>query len=109
MKLKFFIFCPDDEQVINNIINAAAEAGAGVIGHYSHNAFIIKGQGNWKPEAGSNPTIGKVGEITRANEVKIEMECPEEKAIAVSEAIKNVHPYEKVKVDFIRLEDVKKD
>lgn len=107
MKLKFFVFCPDDEKIISNIINAASAAGAGQIEGYSHCAFIIKGQGNWRSPAGSNPTIGKAGEITRANEVKIEMECSEEKAIAVSEAIRKVHPYEKLKIDFIRLEDVK--
>lgn len=107
MKLKIFVYCPGEEKVINNIINAAAEAGAGVIGHYSHNAFIIKGQGNWKPEVGSDPTIGKVGEITRVNEVKIEMECPAEKAKVVESAIKRVHPYEEVEIEFIKLEDIK--
>lgn len=105
MKLKFFVFCPDDEKVINEVINAASEAGAGQIEGYTHCAFIIKGQGNWKSPIGSNPTIGKAGEMTRASEVKIEMECPAEKAKAVSEAIKKVHPYEKVEVDFVRLED----
>jgi hypothetical protein len=89
MKLKFFVFCPDDEQVIKDVIHAAAEAGAGKIGNYSHCAFILRGQGNWKSEDGSNPTIGKVGEMTRINEVKIEMECPEEKAKAILVAIKN--------------------
>lgn len=107
MKLKFFVFCPDDEKIISDIINAASAVGAGQIEGYTHCAFITKGQGNWKSPVGSNPTIGKAGEITRADEVKIEMECPEEKALAVSEAIKKVHPYEKVKVDFVRLEDIK--
>lgn len=106
MKLKLFVFCPYEEKIISNIINAASEAGAGQIEGYTHCAFIIKGQGNWKSPAGSNPAIGKAGEITRTDEVKIGMECPEEKAIAVSEAIRKVHPYEKVKVDFIRLEDI---
>jgi len=106
MKLKFFIYCPDDEKIISDIIAAATGAGAGVIGNYSHCAFITKGQGNWKPEVGSNPTVGKIGETIRVNEVKIEMECPEEKAKEVSEAIKKVHPYNEVKVDFIRLEDI---
>ena len=106
MKLKFFVFCPDDEKVISDIINAASSVGAGTIEGYTHCAFIIKGQGNWKSPPGSNPTMGKAGEISRVNEVKIEMECPAEKAKEVSDAIKKVHPYEKVKVDFIRLEDI---
>lgn len=104
MKLKFFVFAPDEEAVINKIIDAAAQAGAGKLGNYSHCAFIVKGQGNWKSLEGANPTIGEVGEMSRANEVKIEMECEEEDAEKVAEAIKKVHPYEEVVIDFIRLE-----
>lgn len=106
MKLKFFVFCPDEEKVISDIINAASEGGAGVIGNYSHNAFITKGWGNWKSEEGSNPTIGKVGEVTRVNEVKIEMERPAEKAKEVTSSIRKVHPYEEVVIDFVKLEDI---
>jgi len=58
MKLKFFVFCPKDEKVIADVINAASEAGAGTIENYTHCAFITQGFGNWKSEEGSNPTIG---------------------------------------------------
>ncbi len=105
MRYKLYVFCPDNEKTINDVISAAARAGAGIIGNYTHCAFIQKGKGNWKSGEGSNPTIGKVGEMTRANEVKIEIECPTEKAKAVEKAIKNVHPYEEVVVDFVRLEE----
>jgi hypothetical protein len=106
MKLKFFVFCPDDEKTIKAVIEAAAHGGAGQIGHYTQCAFITRGQGNWKSEPGSHPTIGKVGEVTRANEVKIEMECPKEAANAVVEEIRKVHPYEKVVVDFVALQPI---
>ena len=106
MYYKFYVFCPDDEIVIADVINAATKAGAGIIGNYTHCAFIQKGRGNWKAGKGSNPAIGKVGKMTRIDEVKIEMECPAEKAKAVEKAIKEVHPYEEVVIDFVRLEEI---
>lgn len=106
MKLKFFVFCPNDEKVITDVINAASEAGAGIIENYTHCAFIAPGFGNWKSEEGANPTIGEIGTISREAEVKIEMECPEEVAKNVKLAIKKVHPYETAVIDFVKLEEI---
>lgn len=106
MKLKFFVFCPDDKEVVNRVIAAAASAGAGKIGNYSECAFITRGRGHWKSEEGAHPTIGKVGEVSEINEVKIEMECSEVQAIAVVGAIRKVHPYESVVVDFVELREI---
>lgn len=106
MKYKFFVFAPDDQEIIDKIIHAASEAGAGNVGNYSHCAFIQRGQGNWFSEEGSNPTIGKVGEMSRVDEVKIEMECPQELAVNVKKAIQKVHPYDEVEVDFVQLVEI---
>jgi hypothetical protein len=106
MKYKLFVFAPQDEKAISKIIEAASEAGAGIIGNYSQCAFITKGEGHWKSEPGSNPTIGKVGEVTRIKEVKIEMECPAEKAKEVKRAIQQAHPYEEAEVDFVELVEI---
>src|SRR5690625_1754828 len=43
-----------------NVRNAISNAGAGHIGNYSHCTFQTKGQGTFKPLAGTNPYIGKV-------------------------------------------------
>ena len=103
---KLFVFCPDDEKTIFSVINAAAKAGAGVLGNYTHTCFFTKGTGNWKSEEGSNPTIGKVGEFSHEPEARIEMICPEEKSEKVKKAIKKVHPYEEPEIDFVKLVDV---
>jgi hypothetical protein len=103
---KLFVFCPDKEEIIFSIINAAADAGAGVLGNYTHTCFFTRGTGNWKSEEGSNPTIGKVREFSHEPEVRIEMICPEEKAKTVKEAIKLIHPYEEPEIDFIKLVDI---
>jgi hypothetical protein len=106
MKLKFFVFCPDDKEIVNKVIMAATLAGAGKIGNYSECAFITRGRGHWKSEEGAHPTIGKVGEVSEIDEVKIEMECPMEQARVVVDAIKKVHPYESVVIDFVELRNI---
>ncbi len=101
---KFFVFCPHDDALIETIVDAATDAGAGRIGQYTHCAFITPGFSSWKNEIGTNPTIGKVGDFQVEEEVRIEMECPKNKMSQVAAAIKQVHPYETVVIDAIPME-----
>lgn len=100
---KFFIFCPRDEKIIQAIIDAATKAGAGTVGNYTHCAFITEGKGTWWPQPGAQPAIGKVGELSAEEEVKIEMECQKEKMHAVFEAVRKVHPYDKISLDAVEI------
>ena len=100
---KFFIFAPNDQEIIFKIIDAATKAGAGSVGKYSHCAFITQGEGTWVALEGSDPLVGKIGEFTKAAEVKIEMECPKDSMQAVTEAIKAVHPYDKISIDAVEI------
>jgi len=106
MKLKFYVYCPDDEKVITAIIDAAAKEGAGVYGNYSQVAFITKGKGNWKSEKGAKPYEGKVGKTTRSDVSRIEMTCDSKKAKKIEKSIKRVHPWEQVDIEFVRLEHI---
>lgn len=99
--LKIFVLIP--EKNVQELINSMADAGCGVLGNYSHNAFVTTGMGNWKSEEGSHPTIGKVGETTTAIECRVEMLCPEEKLQNAIHAIHNVHPYEEPSIDVVQL------
>ncbi len=103
---KIFIFAPDDERVIEKIIQAASRAGAGKIGNYSECAFITSGTGHWKSEEGSNPTIGEVGKVSVEPQVKIEMICPKEKSKDVQNAIRKVHPYEEPEINLVILHNL---
>ncbi len=98
---KVIVFCP--EEAVDKLVDAMSDAGAGVIGNYSHCAFITKGTGTWFSKQGSNPTIGKVGKLSKEVQYKIEMVCPEEKLQNVKEAILKVHPYETPEINFIKL------
>ncbi len=103
MKYQLFVFCPDDETIINKIIDAASTAGAGILGNYSHCAFVTRGKSQWKSEQGAHPSEGKVGALTKVTGAKIEMICPAKKRNAVEKAIRKVHPYEEPDIQFILL------
>lgn len=100
---KIIVFTPKENT--EEIIKAMADAGAGKVGKYTHNAFITSGYGNWFNEEGTNPTKGEVGKMSREEENKIEMVCPEDKIAEVISAIKKVHPYETPAIDVYKLGD----
>lgn len=82
------------------------KAGAGKIGNYTHCTFSIKGTGRFKPEEGSNPTIGQMGKLEEVEEERIETVCEAEKLGDVLAAIKAVHPYEEPATDVYPIEVV---
>lgn len=101
---KFFVFAPRDEKIIRSIIDAASKVGAGTIGKYKKCAFIAEGYGTWEADLDAKPALGEVGKIEKIEEVKIEMECPDEVIQNVVDAIKKVHPYEEVVIDVFKME-----
>lgn len=101
---KFFVFAPREEKVIREIIDVASEAGAGTIGKYKKCAWVAEGYGSWVADEDANPVRGEVGKVEKVDEVKIEMECPDEAIQAVLDAIKKVHPYEEVVIDVLKME-----
>lgn len=102
-RLKLIMFVPEDEA--QKLIDAASEAGAGVIGMYTRCAYMSPGVGTFYSPPGTNPTVGEVGEIEQASEMRIEMVLPERLCGAVTRAIVANHPYEEPAYDFVRLTD----
>jgi hypothetical protein len=88
------------------IKEAMGNAGAGKIGNYSFCFFTVKGIGQFKPEEGAKPFIGKINKIELVNEERIETVCERDCLEKVIEAIKRVHPYEEIALDVYQLEDI---
>lgn len=99
---KIFVTAPESHT--DSIIKAMSDSGAGVIGSYTHCAFITKGFGNFTPSDTAKPFVGQIGEMNREPEDKIEMICPKEKLDLVIQAIKSVHPYESPTIDVIEIQ-----
>ena len=100
-QVKLVVFVPTTHSDI--IKQAMGDAGAGVIGKYSHCSFSSKGIGKFKPLKGANPSIGEVGRYESTEEERIETVCLKDKVKAVIAAIRAVHPYEKVAFDIYPL------
>jgi hypothetical protein len=78
---------------------AMGDAGAGVIGNYSHCSFSVRGQGRFLPIKGANPHIGAVGQVEIVDEDRIEMTVRIDVLPAVITAMKTAHPYEEIAYD----------
>jgi hypothetical protein len=100
-QLKFVVFVPKQE--VARVRAAAVEAGAGVIGAYSHCSFETQGRGTFLPHEGANPAIGRVGKIEVVDEVRLEMLVSERELKGVIAAVLDAHPYEEVAYDIYPL------
>lgn len=101
---KIVIFVPLTHSDV--VRKAMGDAGAGLIGNYSHCTWSTTGFGRYKPLEGAHPTIGEVGKFEQVEEERIETLCEKDKLKDVLEAIKKVHPYEEVAYDLIPLAEL---
>lgn len=74
--------------------SALFAAGAGRIGAYDCCCWQCLGQGQFRPLAGSQPHLGSQDELTRLEELRVEMVCAEEHLAAAIAALRDSHPYE---------------
>lgn len=76
------------------LLDALADAGAGLIGHYERCAYSSPGTGTFRPAAGADPYIGTVGEQEQVAEDRIEMVLDRNRRSQVLAALRAAHPYE---------------
>ena len=73
---------------------ALFNAGAGRYENYDRCSWETLGKGQFRALEGSNPAIGRQGELEMVEEIKIETVCVKENLKSVLIALKKVHPYE---------------
>ena len=88
--ISFYVPIEDAEKVKN----AMFQAGAGKIGNYDYCSFETKGIGQFRPLAGSNPTLGTENKLEAVEELKVDMVCEDICIQEVVAALKKSHPYE---------------
>ena len=64
------------------------------MGNYSHCSWEVKGQGQFKPEAGSSPFLGEIKKLERVDEYRLELVCQDSNIKKVVQAMIDAHPYE---------------
>ena len=100
-KITFYV--PSD--AAEAVKQAMFAAGAGHIGGYDCCCWQCSGQGQFRPLAGSNPTIGSHGDITRLEELQVEMVCADACIAAAIAALRAAHPYETPAFAYWRVND----
>lgn len=100
-RVKISVFVPTKNA--DEVRRALGEAGAGNIGEYSDCSYSVLGKGRFTPSKSADPTIGEPGVPEVVEEEKIEVVCDRDKARAVIENMKKVHPYEEVAFDVVPL------
>lgn len=88
-----------------SVRNAICDAGAGVIGNYTHCTMSTKCIGTFKPNDEANPYIGEKNKLEFVEEDKLEVVCPVEKVKEVVSKLRETHPYEEPAIDIIPLID----
>ncbi len=98
---KLIVFVPETH--LNVIRDAMFAAGAGEISNYSECSFNTKGIGTFKGNENTNPYLGKVGERTEEQEIKVEVIIPNYLQRIVVSKMVAAHPYEEVAYDVVPL------
>lgn len=101
-KLTYFVPKENKEDTKQALFNI----GAGKYDNYECCSFETLGKGQFKPINGANPHIGNLNEIETVEEYKVEMICKEDLIKLAVKTLKEVHPYEEVAYEVIRLEDL---
>lgn len=97
---KLVVFVPNDSATA--LIDALAAAGAGRYGAYDRCAWTATGTGTFRPLAGANPAIGRVGAVEEVAETRVEMVVSPGVRTAVVAALRAAHPYEEPAFDLLR-------
>jgi dinuclear metal center YbgI/SA1388 family protein len=100
---KLYCFVPLDH--LENVRNALSKAGCGQIGRYSDCSFFVAGTGTFKAGAGADPFVGRIGELHREAEYRLEMIFPGWLEKQVVRAMVEAHPYEEVAYDIVSLDN----
>ena len=100
---KLYTFIPLADY--DRVRRAVFDAGAGYIGNYSETSFNTKGEGTFRGNENSNPSIGEKGKLETVAEGKLEVIFPAHIEYQVIAALKNAHPYEEVAYDVISLDN----
>jgi dinuclear metal center YbgI/SA1388 family protein len=100
--VKLVTFAPTEHA--ERVRKAIFSAGAGVIGNYDSCSYNIQGQGTFRAGEGTNPFVGKKGEIHFEPEVRIETVVPRHKLAEVIKSMIDAHPYEEVAYDVFPLD-----
>ena len=87
------------------IREALFSVGAGKIGHYENCSFNVTGTGIFKALEKAQPYVGERGKLHYEEEERISLIFPKHLQDSIIRKLREVHPYEEVAYEIIRLEN----
>lgn len=100
---KFIIFVPLGSQ--EAIRKAICGSGGGRLGDYSCCTFSTRGKGTFLPGKDAQPYIGKTGQLSVIDEIRMECIVEEKDLGGLVKAAIKAHPYEEPAYDIYRMEN----
>jgi dinuclear metal center YbgI/SA1388 family protein len=94
---KLVLYVPADYE--QQVLSALFQTSAGIIGDYSCCAFRNAGKGSFLPGGSAKPFIGKPGEISQVDEIRIETLVRKRDISAVLSHVQSQHPYQTMAFD----------
>jgi dinuclear metal center YbgI/SA1388 family protein len=94
---KLVVFVPEENA--DMIADTLTEAGAGVIGEYTHCTFRSPGTGTFFGGEGTDPYAGEKGQLERVPELRLETVVPSHLASRAEATVRAAHPYEEPALD----------
>lgn len=88
---------------IETVKDALFEAGAGKYTDYDQCSWQSEGMGQFRPLLNANPFIGKIEQLEKVPEIKLEMICTQEVIKEALRALHESHPYEEPAYGVIEL------
>ena len=98
-ELKLEIFIPESH--LSVLRSALQSIGAGCLGNYDSCLAYSRVTGSWRPLHGSHPYLGMEGEVSEAEEIKVDVNIQAGDLERTLNAIYEVHPYEEPLVNVI--------
>ncbi len=99
--LVFYVPVADTEPVLDAVL----AAGAGAIGNYRDCAWVTSGHGQFRPMAGADPVLGRVGDLEHVLENRVELVAHRSLRRNVVAALRAAHPYEEPAFHVIEVAD----
>jgi dinuclear metal center YbgI/SA1388 family protein len=99
---KLVVFVPEENA--DEIADALTEAGAGIIGEYTHCTFRMPGTGTFFGGEGTDPYAGEKGRLERVPELRLETVVPAHAATQAAAVARAAHPYEEPALDIYPIE-----
>jgi dinuclear metal center YbgI/SA1388 family protein len=101
--LKLEVFVPLSHS--DAVRQAVFQAGGGHIGNYDECSFMVEGSGTFRAGAEANPTTGEIGVRHTESEAYLQFVLPEWLKNKVLAAVRQVHPYEELAYQMVKLEN----